>query len=169
MSRKSSVNKIKRSNAVSKNVEAALIMNLYEKGHSPITSHFTSQTLMECDVISVSKTDYVYEYEIKISRSDFKADFKKDKHRRIVEKQFILESRNENFHLVPNCFYFVVPENLVTAEEVPDYAGLIYMKENLTFEIIKKAPFIHKIRATDRLIRSIAHNLMCKLVFNKII
>jgi hypothetical protein len=36
MSRKSSVNKIKRDNSKSKNIEASLCMYLYEKSHSPI-------------------------------------------------------------------------------------------------------------------------------------
>jgi hypothetical protein len=30
--------------------------------------------MQECDVISVSKSDYIYEYEVKISR-DYKKDF----------------------------------------------------------------------------------------------
>ena len=72
MSRKSSIKKIKRNNSQSKNIEAALSMYLYEKQHSPITTRFTGYGLSECDVISISKSDYIYEYEIKISRSDFK-------------------------------------------------------------------------------------------------
>jgi hypothetical protein len=49
-------------------------MYLYEKSHSPISTHVTiSRT--KCDVISVSKSDYIYEYEVKISRADYKKDF----------------------------------------------------------------------------------------------
>ena len=50
-------------------------MDLYLKGHSPITSHFQGQRFAECDVLSVTKSDYICEYEIKISKSDFKADY----------------------------------------------------------------------------------------------
>ena len=169
MSRKSSINKIKRDNSSSKNIEAGLVMDLYLKGHSPITTHFSGVGLQECDVISISKADYIYEYEVKISRSDFKADFKKGKHKLIIEKNFNHESRSETFNFyTPNYFYFVVPKNLITIDEIPDYAGLIYMEEDGKFEIIKKATILHKTKASNELIRSIAHQLMCKLVFKKV-
>ena len=175
--RKSSINKIKRDNSSSKNIEAGLVMDLYLKGHSPITTHFSGH-MQECDVLSISKADYIYEYEVKISISDFKADFKKEKHKLITEKIFnetvtLIKEGNRTFespnpYYVPNYFYFVVPENLISVEEIPDYAGLIYMKENGKFETIKKALILHKTKASNELIRSIAHQLMCKLVFKKI-
>ena len=169
MSRKSSINKIKRSNAVSKDIEASLVMDLYLKGHSPITTHFSGQGLAECDILSISKSDYIYEYEVKISRSDFKADFKKEKHSLILEKHFINESSSQTFnYYTPNYFYFVVTENLVTLDEIPEYAGLIYVRENGKIETIKKAPILHKTKASPELIRGLAHQLSCKLVFKKI-
>ena len=58
--------------------------------------------MQECDVISISKSNYIYEYEVKISRSDFKADFKKPKHTLINEKKFIKETKNETFYLADN-------------------------------------------------------------------
>ncbi len=168
MSRKSSIIKVKRSNAESKNIEAALMMNLYLKGHSPISTHYSDMGLQECDVISISKSDFIYEYEVKISRADFKKDFLKEKHKLIVEKKFIKESPlHEIWFLVPNYFYFVVPENLVSLEEIPEYAGLIYFNDKQEFDIIKKAPIIHKTKASFELIRSLGHNLMCKLIFKK--
>lgn len=176
MSRKSSINKIKRSNVLSKNIELALSMYLYEKQHSPITTHFTGYGLAECDVISISKSDYIYEYEIKISKSDFKADFKKEKHKLMLEgvgtKERIIKENNQMvedvWYLTPNYFNFVVPENLISIQDVPEYAGLIYMNENLQFEIIKKPPLIHKTKATNNFIRQLSHNLTCKLVFKKL-
>jgi len=176
MSRKSSINKIKRSNVVSKNIEASLSMHLYEKQHSPITTHFTGYGLSECDVISISKSNYIYEYEVKISKSDFKADFKKEKHKLMLEgigvkERLIKENNNmvrDIWYLTPNYFYFVVPENLIPIEDIPQYAGLIYMNEKQEFETIKKAPLIHKEKATYNFIRQLSHNLTCKLVFRKV-
>jgi len=169
MSRKSSINKIKRSNSASKDIEAGLVMNLYQKGHSPISTHASILGLQECDVISISKSDFIYEYEVKISRSDFKADFKKPKHTLITEKKFIKETKKDIFYLVPNYFYFVVPENLVNVEEVPEYAGLIYVTEKQDYNIVKKAPIIHKTKASNEFIRALSHQLTCKLVFKKVI
>ena len=178
MSRKSSINKIKRDNSKSKNIEASLIMDLYLKGHSPITSHFSGQRFEECDVLSVTKSDYICEYEIKISKSDFKADFKKTKHNLINEKVFTetmstVKAGNRYFELpnpyyAPNYFYFVVTENLVSLDEIPKYAGLMYIIENGTFSIIKKAPLLHKTKATTEFIRNVAHQLSCKLIFKKV-
>lgn len=168
MSRKSSINKIKRDNSASKDIEAGLVMNLYLKGHSPISTHASPLGLQECDVISISKSDFIYEYEVKISRSDFKADFKKPKHTLITEKKFIKETKKEIFYLVPNYFYFVVPENLITIDEIPEYAGLMYLTEKGDFNIIKKAPIIHKTKASNEFIRALSHQLTCKLVFKKV-
>lgn len=42
----------------------------------------------------------------------------------------------------PNQLYFACPEGLIKPEEVPEYAGLLYMSHY--FKVIKKAPYIHK-------------------------
>jgi hypothetical protein len=168
MSRKSSINKIKRDNSKSKNIESALCMYLYEKSHSPITTKFTGMGLSECDVISISKSDYIYEYEIKISRSDYKKDFIKEKHTLIINEKFTQSRKGELEYLLPNYFTFVTIKDLIQVEEVPDYAGLIYINDDLSFEVIKKPKLLHNTKANESLIRKIAHNLSCKLIFNKI-
>lgn len=45
--------------------------------------------------------------------------------------------------LCPNKFYYACPEGLIQKEEVPKYAGLIWII-NGKAEIVKKAPSIHK-------------------------
>jgi len=168
MSRKSSINKIKRDNSKSKNIEAALCMYLYLKGHSPISTHITISEMQECDVISISKSNYIYEYEIKISKADYKKDFIKEKHTHIINEKYTKTRKGELVYLLPNYFNFVTPKDLISIEEVPDYAGLIYMNEDGTFEIVKKPKLLHKTTANDLFIRKLAHNLSCKLIFNKI-
>jgi len=108
MSRKSSINKIKRDNSKSKNIESNLIMYLYEKKHSPISSKVKISGLQECDVISVSKSDYIYEYEIKISRGDFKKDFIKEKHNHILNEKFTYTRKGELLFRVCNYFNYIV-------------------------------------------------------------
>ena len=168
MSRKSSITAIKRDNSKSKNIEAALVMYLYQKSHSPITTRFTGMGLQECDVISVSKSNYIYEYEIKISRQDFKKDFIKEKHTHILNEKFTYVRKGEQLWRVCNYFNYVVPKDLISLDEVPEYAGLIYVNEDFTFEIIKKPKLLHKTGATEGFIRQLAHNLSCKLIFRKI-
>jgi len=169
MGRKSSINKIKRDNSKSKNIEAAMCMYLYEKSHSPITTHFTGMGLMECDVLSISKADYIYEYEIKISRADFKKDFIKEKHTFIINEKYTRTRKGELVYLLPNYFNFVVPRDLISVDEVPDYAGLIYMNEDSSFTIVKKPKLLHKTKANEAFIRQVAHNLSCKLIFKKVV
>lgn len=169
MSRKSSINKIKRDNSKSNNIESALCMYLYEKSHSPITTRFTGMGLAECDVLSISKSDYIYEYELKISRGDYKKDFIKEKHTLIINEKYTKTYKGELIYLLPNYFSYVTPKDLISVDEVPEYAGLIYIDENGKFEVIRKPKLLHKTKANDSFIRQVAHNLSCKLVFKKVI
>lgn len=89
----------------------------------------------ESDYLALTKSGYWYEIEVKISRADFKADFKK------IEKHNQLANSNE--YATPNFYYYAVPENLISVEEVPEYAGLIYIK-NGYFGTVKGAPMLHK-------------------------
>lgn len=99
----------------------------------------------ESDVLKITKSGYAYEFEIKISRGDFKNDFKHKK-----KKHLLLESK-DNSAKMPNYFYYVVPEGLITEDEVPEYAGLIYVHATVIsdsrvyyqFQEIKSAPKLH--------------------------
>lgn len=175
-----------------------------------LQNSYIFQNGWECDFFSITKSGYCYEVEIKVSRSDFIADFKKEKHelfKRIVSganfyfkncgsskwngsiicrtKKATLERRynyrihskealeqydylnqyrdwylHENYYDVhapctnirfidlnkincPHRFYYAVPKDLIKKEEVPEYAGLIYIDKSDAV-IIKEAPFIHK-------------------------
>lgn len=88
----------------------------------------------ECDVLSLNKSGYLTEYEVKISRSDFKADSRK---RKILFYKQCYSTFNQ-----PNKFYYCCPPGLIKADEVPKFAGLIYVSDKL--EVIKTAPFMHK-------------------------
>ena len=140
----------------------------------------------ESDKLIWTKTGYIYEFEIKISRADFKNDFKNKKEKHIIlkgpteEERFMpsfYQSYEWNKHLYnsiddckarikpgdshlieshkkPNYFYYAVPEGLIQPEEVPEYAGLIYILKEYHYErqsyvIVKKAPFLHKQKYKD--------------------
>jgi len=77
----------------------------------------TYDELHECDILKLTKTGYATEYEIKISKSDFKADLKK-KHNH--DSKFIKQ------------MYYVVPFEMLdfTKDNLPEYAGLAYIKNN---------------------------------------
>ena len=147
----------------------------------------------ESDKLLWTKAGYIYEFEIKISRSDYKNDFK---HK--VEKHVLLNSAlpDENTKArevglfdnllkekrkrypqitaeqakrmkksvgerMPNYFYYAVPEGLLESDEVPPYAGLVYIttykgsyeneptKWRHSYKVIRKAPQLHKTKYTD--------------------
>ena len=151
----------------------------------------------ESDKLLWTKSGYIYEFEIKISRADYKNDFK---HK--IEKHLLLNSKlkepseqlqqtlfdnllklkqkrypnitmdqvkkecichlPENTRL-PNFFYYVVPVGMLKPEEVPPYAGLIYINTDkepkhyrgkpdkwiYNFSIMRPAPKLHKTKYTD--------------------
>jgi hypothetical protein len=105
----------------------------------------------EMDLCLIRKSGYVIEYEIKISRSDFKNDFNKSVSSYNPSE---IKKHDEMAHKQGKCnkFYFVVPENLISKEEVPKHCGLIYYLPrrkmgpwlNGDFEIIVSAPLLHR-------------------------
>ena len=140
----------------------------------------------ESDKLIETKTGYIYEFEIKISKADFKNDFKNkgDKHailgwkndggqvylpsfleecQKMEEKaktarypNYYLGYRqgNEKYYRIerfkrPNKFYYAVPEGLIQPEEVPTYAGLIWVTNTGGLIEKKKAPYIHKDKYND--------------------
>lgn len=122
----------------------------------------------EADVLVLRKTGYVAEFEVKVSRSDFKADFKKvDKHRFL----------SGGHPWCANEFYYACEDGLIKPEEVPVYAGLVYIHTRwfsnasgqyysvLTATVVKKAPRIHK-TIHQNLVHKLAISLMYKAFSN---
>ncbi len=140
----------------------------------------------ESDKLIWTKTGYIYEFEIKISRADFKNDFKHKKEKHLIlrgptEGDLFMprfyESYQWNKHLYesiedckarvkpgdshliashkrPNYFYYAVPEGLIQPDEVPEYAGLIWIQKEYrhvksSFIIKKQAPVLHKQKYKD--------------------
>ena len=87
----------------------------------------------ESDFFCINRKLMAFECEIKISRQDFKKDFDKSK------KHNVLQEKEYKFR--PNKFYYVTPKDLIKLEEIPKYAGLIYIDNNV--KIIKRAPLLH--------------------------
>jgi len=141
----------------------------------------------ESDKLLWTKAGYIYEFEIKISRSDFKADFKHkiakhlilasampDEHEAepSLFEEFAKQKRKKYQYLsdedlhdwwerekdvtgkrMPNYFYYAVPEGLIQPEEVPPYAGLLWLTKEYKYGggIIhkKKAPRLHDTKYKD--------------------
>lgn len=106
----------------------------------------------ECDILAVTKALFMYEYEIKVSVSDFKADAKKGGEMSWGQGGRVrLQTKHEKLAAGdkkgPSNFWFIVPDNLIAVEDIPDFAGLIYAVDgNHGVRLIeqKKAPRLHK-------------------------
>lgn len=101
----------------------------------------------ESDLLVIGQNGYASEFEIKVSRADFKKEFTKEKKHLILSEGIYTDSWSKEINQTndrPNKFWFATPVNLIKAEEVPDYAGLLYVHENGSIEKIKEAKFIHK-------------------------
>jgi len=117
----------------------------------------------ESDILAVSRSWYATEYEIKCSRSDFKADFKKQ------GKHHCLEKGTGTFKYLAR-FYYVTPKGLLDPSEVPEYAGLIEVEHSAYFKYskfqckvreVKKAPRFRSVKPIptehkrDQILRSL--------------
>lgn len=114
-----------------------------------INGLYTFSYTWESDFLALTKSGYLYEGEVKVSRSDFKADFKKkDKHTLLRESYEKIEGVEGK--LRPHYFFYAVPEGMITEDEVPEYAGLIYMTEYFPYwRWVKQAPLLHKDKFSD--------------------
>ena len=121
----------------------------------------------EMDLLGLRRSGYIDEIEIKISRSDFLADFKKTTHVKSEYKCIINErhqysgyrrvtkhSAIKNGETSCNYYYFLLPVELSEKCEIPEYAGLyVCYTDNaggLRVEEKKRAPLIHRRKISDK-------------------
>lgn len=106
----------------------------------------------ETDLFVLRMNGYSLEFEIKVTRSDFMADAKKvKKHQILKDGKYILQHKGNASKVVkihnfrPNKFYYAVPAGMIQIDEVPKYAGLIYIyPATRSAVVVKNAPFIHR-------------------------
>ncbi len=110
----------------------------------------------ECDVLALTKSDYLIEYEIKISKADFDNDIKSKSHKHLFLK-------NQQNAKSPNRFYYVVPVELEDKITIPEYAGLITVRKNMfddyyDVRVKKKAPKLHNRKPSEKSKERIFHS-----------
>lgn len=147
-----------------KTIQEGLAKYFWKRGHKISITNFSGSGFAETDFLSITEANYVYSFEIKISKSDFKNDFKHKghKHKRLKESQTQTNKRG-----LPNYFYFVTPEKLVDLRSIPEYAGLIYINNNQQIEIIKKAKRLHTKKCDLRFYKRILKTYVERAVFGK--
>lgn len=133
---------------MTKEIQIALCKYLSVKGHEHICENY-NHMVFEMDVASLSKSNMLLEFEVKVSRSDFLSD--KNKRKKYGFPKFEMYSNCVGYEdRCPNYFYYVCPDGLIRKEELPSFAGLFYYSNN-EIVLIKSPKKIHKI-PSDRII-----------------
>ena len=149
-----------------------LIRNLLDKQTYVIPNYYLGN--WECDVLELSKNNYTTEYEIKISKQDFKKDFDKQRVSHKVNGKWDwgnpVVCKNHDEILTgkrANRFYFVTPAGLLTKDDVPEYAGLIEIGDMWhDVKIIKHAKWLHKNIAGDKIYKGMMSKFYQRYVYN---
>jgi len=89
----------------------------------------------ESDYLTITRSGIAYECEIKISKQDFLNDSKKHNKHVIIAEGRLPKGR-------PNYFYYAVPDGLISVEDVPEHAGLVYVTP-YGIRIVKEAKKLH--------------------------
>lgn len=153
----------KRRVLTERDIQIALYYWVLRKGQQFIVPNINLFS-WESDLISVTNAGFVYEYEIKLTRADFKKDFeKKSKHK--VLQRILRPARGS-----PNYFSYVCPEGLLSIEEVPAYAGLIEIRPYNRWHshywvkrVVKKAPRLHKEKLPVERLIAISSRLLWRM------
>lgn len=163
-----------------RSITAWMIERMLTKYHFPNT---TGMNVFlddwECDVLTISKSGYSHEYEVKLTAADFRNDAMKTR-RRVVymddrsSPNVITELKHD---VIPaghrtNRFSYVMPETMLGKVEIPDWAGLVLAKivdrphsrrDNeiwIKLDEERKAPMIHKdITRADRYRKTVLESL----------
>lgn len=79
----------------------------------------------ETDILVLTKNNRAYGFEIKVSKADLKADFKKPQHKQDTKAGF------ERYYGKFKYFYYAVPFNLKEAalQIIPEFCGLICIEK----------------------------------------
>lgn len=148
-------------------IQRRLMVEKYRR--SFVLPNYEPKQWFECDVFELTEAGFFREYEIKLSRADFKADARKCRTNYEPSGRAdgsLYESRHENKHASlaarathgPTRFWYVCPSDLLTVEEMPEWAGLIYARPlpnhrppwNVLFNEIKPAPQLHREKASEK-------------------
>jgi hypothetical protein len=151
-----------------RHAQNALYDWLLRKGTKLCCPNYTPEGWFECDMWAVTDAGYATEFEIKLTRADFKKDAEKIEKLNWKDRRSGKTPRTKyaRLHLadnqVPNKFFYVTPAGLVKPEEIPEWAGHIELDEKrhrIRPRVAKNAPQLHKEKVDSKVVDH------CKSVF----
>lgn len=139
-------------------IDAKFITDCLYRGYSQLSDDVISNIYFhdqfESDFIRVSKAGYIQEIEVKISVSDFKADFKK-KYRYYDWRKKDYKAGNKHEEIESGLtglkhFWFATPQGLIDHSIIPKYCGLIEIdNRGVLREVIRSPQLKDFIKITD--------------------
>lgn len=95
----------------------------------------------EADLLVLTKSAYLYEIEIKVSKADLKKD---------------LDKRHRHDHRKISKVYFAIPEGLLKHSDlIPEYAGILVADESWFCRKEREAPKRHHYKLSDQEVTSL--------------
>lgn len=145
-----------------------LSAELIDRGHEYVVPNVSCWgRTWEADLVSVTQSGYAYEFEIKLTGSDFERDKAKDRHVCLQDThEGGIEGRRVGTWrgVGPSRFFYVVgPDVDLDRIEVPDYAGLIDASSHrliLTGTKMTDAPRLHGNKVEEDVKEYLSRGLM---------
>ena len=135
-----------------------------------LTNYFHAD--WEADLLLIDEKGFSHEIEIKLSKSDFKNDFKKKYIHPHTGQKFLKHDKISCGDYACNRFSFLLPMGMVTHNHIPEHCGIIefYHDEDnweTHFMNIRNAKAVHetpywKLIDKDLFLRKISHQLLMK-------
>ena len=133
-----------------------------------LTNHF--QADWEADILVINSEGFSHEIEIKLSKSDFRNDFKKSYVHPATGEKFLKHDKISCGDYMCNAFSFLVPMGMISHDAVPEHCGIIEFYHNpdsweTEFFSIRKPKQIHgdsywKLNDKDLFMRKMALSLL---------
>lgn len=135
-----------------------------------LTNFFHSD--WEADILLINNSGFSHEIEIKLSKSDFKNDFKKFYTNQKTGEKFLKHEKIGCGDYICNSFSFLLPMGMINYNDIPEHCGIIefYHDEDnwqTTFYNIRKPRPIHmdsywKLYDKEQFMRNMARHLLIK-------
>lgn len=133
-----------------------------------LTNHFQGD--WEADILIINQEGSSHEIEIKLSKSDFKNDFKKSYIHKISGEKFLKHDKISCGDYMCNAFSFLLPMGMIEHDLIPEYCGIIEFYHNddsweTEFYVLRKPKKVHedsywKLNDKDLFLRKMALHLL---------
>ena len=138
---------------ITEHIEIAIMEHFDFRSHLivPNVSNEMGLVPFETDMVVMTKANYVHGFEIKVSKSDLMADFKKKQHTHF-DQPFRGKKGLERWYGKFKTFSYAVPEELkgYALEVIPSFCGLYVINEQKKLIHIKGSPVLFNHKWTEK-------------------